>query len=274
MKKGWKIFWIICAAVAGLGFLCCIAALILGVNKEMLENRFSRGTGWIVKSGSAEYEEDIREEFTGIQKIDAEIYAGDVKVKVADVEQVTVETQDIREDLKFRCYQEGEELKLETEDHLTNRNLRDDGTIIICLPADCFLKEVKMELGAGRLSLEDVFADQLNVDAGAGEAKVVNFRAKEAKISAGVGSVDANGQVTKTLDLEAGVGSIDVTTNGFEEDYNYEIQVGIGEVVCGESRYSGLGREKKIERGADKNISIDCGVGSVKVKFDGQDTAA
>lgn len=273
MKKGWKIFWIICAAVAGLGFLCCIAALILGVNKEMMENRFSRGIGWIMKSGSAEYEEDIREEFTGIQKIDAEIYAGEVTVKAADVDQVTVETQDVREDLEFRCYQDGEELKLETDDHLANRNLRDDGTIIIYLPTDCFLEEVKMELGAGRLYLEDVFADQLNVDAGAGEAEVVNFRAEEAKISAGVGSVAANGQIAKTLELEAGVGAIDVTTDGFEEDYNYEIQVGIGEVVCGESRYSGLGGEKKIEHGAGKNISIDCGVGSVKVQFDGQNAA-
>ena len=273
MKKGWKIFWIICASVMGLGFLCCIAALILGVNRELVESRFAGGLGWIIKSGSSDYMEDIREEFTDVCKIDMDVYAGELRIEQSDVDQVTVETDHIREDLEFRCYMEEKELKLETNDHLSTRNHREDGTITIYLPKDSIMEEVKIELGVGTLHLADICANKLEVDAGAGEAEILYFSADKAKIETGVGSVTASGKVTDSLDLETGVGEIIYTAAGCEEDYNYDISVGVGEVLCGETRFSGLGNEKKIDHHADREISVDCGVGAVKLQFDGQTAA-
>lgn len=273
MKKGWKIFWIICASVMGLGMICCVAALVLGVNLEMMESGFYRGFGWVVKSGSSDYMEDIRKEFTDVCKIDADIYAGEVRIRLADVEQVTVETDHVREDLEFRCSQEDDELKLETNDHLWQKNHREDGSITVYLPADRTMEEVKIDLGIGSLYLENVCADELDVDAGAGEAEVLNICAGQAKIGAGVGSVTASGQIQDSLELEAGVGEIVFTASGNEEDYNYNIDVGVGEVLCGETSFSGLGCEKRIDYHAPREIAVTCGVGTVKLKFDGQTAA-
>lgn len=41
MKKGWKIFWIVCAVTAAIGFVCCVIAKVLGVTTDMIEGQFS-----------------------------------------------------------------------------------------------------------------------------------------------------------------------------------------------------------------------------------------
>ena len=50
MKKRWKIFWAVCAVTAGLGLVCCVTALALGVSVEMLQNRLPNGIGLVVKA--------------------------------------------------------------------------------------------------------------------------------------------------------------------------------------------------------------------------------
>lgn len=270
MKKGWKIFWIISASVMGLGFVCCIAALILGADLQTMRARFPYGIGWVIKSGEVEYDDDIRESYPDIRKIDADIYAfaGELRFEPSDVGQVTVETEHIGKDLKFSCEQDGEELKLKTKDKFLDRNKQGEGTITIYLPENLSLEELKIELGAGYLYLDGVCADKLQIDAGAGEAEIMDFYAGKAKFKADVGKVTAFGMVTGDIELEAGVGCIDYTASGCEEDYDYEIQAGVGTVTCGDSNYSGLGVEEVIEHHAGKKMSIDCGVGSVNVQFD------
>ena len=70
-----------------------------------------------------------------------------------------------------------------------------------------------------------------------------------------------------SADIQCGVGSIVYTASGHEEEYNYEIECGIGEVLCGDSSYSGLGKNRHIDNNADKDISIEGGVGSVIIDF-------
>ena len=42
----------------------------------------------------------------------------------------------------------------------------------------------------------------------------------------------------------------------------------MGEVKIAEGRYSGIGVEQQIDHGAAKNLDIECGMGSVEVKFE------
>lgn len=270
MKRGWKIFWIICASVMGCGFVCCIAALILGVNAELLKARFPYGIGWVMKSGSVEYEEDVRERFSDICKINADVhaFAGELRFELSDVEQVTVETEHIGKDIGFSCTQDGEELKLKTKSEFLNRNIQGEGIITVYLPENLKLEELEMELGAGYLYMDGVCADELQINAGAGEAELEDICAGEAEIETGAGKVTAGGVISENIKLKVGVGCIDYTAAGCEEDYDYEIQGGVGTVKCGDSEYSGLSFEKVIDNHAGRKMSIDCGVGSVKVQFD------
>ena len=58
-----------------------------------------------------------------------------------------------------------------------------------------------------------------------------------------------------------------MTVDGCKEDYNYDISCGIGEVVCGDSRYSGIGHDEHIDNHAAREMNLDCGIGQIIVQF-------
>lgn len=51
MKRGWKIFWIVCAVCLVVGIVCCAASFVMGVTVEAIENRFPNGFGFAMNSG-------------------------------------------------------------------------------------------------------------------------------------------------------------------------------------------------------------------------------
>ena len=89
----------------------------------------------------------------------------------------------------------------------------------------------------------------------------------EMDLECGAGQMELRDVTARDISAECGLGQITMDVNGAEEEYNYEIECGIGRVAVGDSEYSGLGNSKKINNGADQNMSIDCGVGEVIVSF-------
>lgn len=67
MKRGWKIFWIVCAVCAGIGLVCCSIAFIMGVTVEAIENRYPNGFGFVSRVDKSDsydgyYDEDDDDE--------------------------------------------------------------------------------------------------------------------------------------------------------------------------------------------------------------------
>jgi hypothetical protein len=54
---------------------------------------------------------------------------------------------------------------------------------------------------------------------------------------------------------------------GAENDYNYEISCGVGQVKIGSTSYSGLGNSQEVDNGASRKMEIDCGIGEVVLSF-------
>ncbi len=48
MKRGWKIFWIVCAACLAVGLVCCAASFAMGVTAEAIAGRFPNGIGFVM----------------------------------------------------------------------------------------------------------------------------------------------------------------------------------------------------------------------------------
>ena len=80
-------------------------------------------------------------------------------------------------------------------------------------------------------------------------------------------SITATGDAKKKIEADCGVGEINLKIKGKQKDYNYDLDCGIGEIRCGDDSFSGFGREKSIDNGADKKMDIDCGIGSINVAF-------
>lgn len=265
MKKRWKIFWAVCAVTAGIGLVCCIAALALGVSVEMLADRFPNGIGLV--AGRDTLESDT-ETYEGVRKIDMKLSAGDVEVLPGDGQEVVVETENISRRLNFSASMEGDELKITSRKWALFAERLGRGKIYIYLPREQMLEEISLDVGAGNLTVENLRADSFSLDVGAGEGLVESFTAREADFSCGTGTINIRGEASQKLDIDCGVGDIEYTAYGNEGDYDFNIDCGVGDVTVGERSYSGLGRSNHVNNGTGRQINIDCGVGSVCVLFD------
>lgn len=265
MKKRWKIFWAVCAVTAGLGLVCCVTALALGVSVEMLQNRLPNGIGLVVGGDNLE---SATETYAGVQKVDMELFAGNVEVLPGDGQEVVVEAENISRRLNFSATMEGDELKITSRKWAFFTEQIGRGKIYIYLPRERTLEEISLDVGAGSLMVEDLRADRFSLDVGAGDGTVEDFTAREADFDCGTGTIAARGDASQKLDIDCGVGDIEYTAYGSEGDYDYNIDCGVGDVTVGERSYSGLGRSNHVNNGTGREINIDCGVGSVCVFFD------
>lgn len=145
--------------------------------------------------------------------------------------------------------------------------------VCISYPEDVKLKKLDLEMGAGAVYINrEIQTEELNVDMGAGEfAGNVLVTAKEADLQIGTGSMTFNDLSAEKINGECGLGEMDLTVTGKEEDYNYDLQCGIGNLDIGSDSYSGLGREKHISNAsADRKLELECGMGNVSVSFSGK----
>ena len=94
-----------------------------------------------------------------------------------------------------------------------------------------------------------------------------DMQVEKLEAEVGMGRISVNGSLNRNADIECGMGSVDITLSGEEKDFNYSLEVGMGQVVIGKNQYNGFAKEKKIQNEALKNISAECGMGSIHILF-------
>ena len=146
--------------------------------------------------------------------------------------------------------------------------------VCISYPEDVKLQELEIEMGAGTVYLNrDIETEKLSVEMGAGEFDSKNpVTAEEADLEIGTGSMTFADLSAKKISGECGLGELDLTMTGTQENYNYDLECGVGNLDVGSDSYSGLGREKSISNtGADRKLDLECGMGNVSVNFSGKE---
>lgn len=166
--------------------------------------------------------------------------------------------------------------------------LNEKRVITLTLPKGTKLKDLDIDVGAGYVEFDGMTADKADIDigagsmdageltvtgkcrlsAGTGSIAVTEITAEKLYLETGVGSIEAGAQTDGDISIDCGVGGITLTLQDSEDSYNYKFDSGVGGVTIGDSDYSGLGKNKNIDNGAGKTISIECGVGSVEVFFE------
>jgi DUF4097 and DUF4098 domain-containing protein YvlB len=141
------------------------------------------------------------------------------------------------------------------------------GTITVTIPENMAFNEIELNMKAGKLKADQIRTKNLEVNAGAGEVNILEFQAEEAEFVCGAGSVTASGDAGKKLEADCGVGELLLNLKGVKEDYNYDLECGIGEIRCADESYSGFGKDYTIDNHAAKNMEIECGIGQITVKY-------
>lgn len=235
--------------------------------------------GWISFGNGADHEVAIsgtkaekvsanalEQTFTGIHsiKVDAELVELQI-LTTEDNDGITVKFDDEKFASKVNCYKEGSELIVKSNSKIEINDVAE--TIWIYIPENS-LRNVDIDVQAGTIYIENLIANSLDVNVEAGEAVIQQFKVQEAEFECGAGRIEAFGNVERDLDASCGAGEILLSLNGKKEDYNYEVECGIGEVLIGDESHSGIGTTDRHSHGASKEMNIECGIGSVTVEFE------
>ena len=269
-----KGFTKVCLIVSAL--LICIAAVCLGAGialggglnevRAMAEAGELNVGGWHIgrwdffwnddwdDEEPAEIEDGIvNKQFDadGIKELDIEIRFGEVLIQDSET------SGDVNVMIAIPKGKAFKEFSFKTDAgsvHMTHRILAD---------------EAALEIDAGELIAEEVIAEkELAVDVGAGNASISRFSAGELAADCGVGELSLSGTAQNEVDAECGVGTISLTLMGRQEDFDYKIDCGLGQVRVNGDEYSSLSVDKVIDNGAGKEVSLTCGVGTISVKVE------
>ena len=98
--------------------------------------------------------------------------------------------------------------------------------------------------------------EQMEVESGMGSVEVQGITAQQMELSGGMGDFD-------------GMGSVNLEVQGASrEDFDYDLDVGMGSLSVEGVEASGfLGGEYKTSDGKDRSITVDGGMGDVKISF-------
>lgn len=278
MKKITKICLTLSAAAGIIGIILCIAGCVIaggiaGVKTFVLDNcNIDFSNNFIT------YTNDY--DASSIENLTINTGYGDVEIYTDDsTDKITVTTKGISDNI---VSEKGKDITIDNEDITIDNNV---SKIDICIPSDKKFKNITFKVKAGEIDADYLNAENIKINAGAGDISCDNVTAaKELSISVGAGCIEINNGNTAKLDAECGMGELDYygTISGdvfakcgvgdinfeldnSENDFNYKIESAVGTVNIGDTQISGISSVKKIDNGADKTFTIDCGVGEIDV---------
>jgi len=292
--KGFLITACVCILVGIIMLIGVVASGGANVVAEALqdgvyisENGFHVGGSVIFEdTADMKFDEGKEMEFAAgeIKNLDIELAAGTFEIVEGDDDKII-----IRSAKKIRAAQSGSTLKIDTGKRVKVHffGISDEGNHVeITLPKDKEFHTIDLEIGAGTMNVDTLVGEDLELEIGAGEIIVDELACEKAKISVGAGKavIDSGsaeeldldvgmgeiwyaGSLAGDLDADCGMGNMDVRLDAKEEDYNYKIDVGMGNITVGNASYGGMAQSKEIDNDADGEMDLDCGMGNIKVHF-------
>lgn len=297
MGKGMKAFLITACVCILVGMVMLIGVLACG-GKDAVAQAINGGVyfsqdGFHVggmkifeDTANMEFDEGKEMEFAAgeIKNLDIELAAGTFEIVEGDADKII-----IRSAKKIRVAQSGSTLKIDTGKRVKVHFFGvtdEENHVEITLPKDKEFHTIDLEIGAGTMNADALLGEELEVEIGAGEIIVDELACEKARISVGAGKAVVDngvaeeldldvgmgelwyaGSLTGDLDADCGMGSMDIRLDAKEEEYDYQIDVGMGDITVGNSSYGGMAQSQEIDNDADAKMDLDCGMGSIKIKF-------
>lgn len=235
--------------------------------------------GQITTTSNSEEIVNFSESYIGVEELQIECKLSNLTIKEGTefkVEATTIED-------KFECENKNGILKIIEKEFRVFWNNVSDSNIIVYIPENVKLTNVKIETGAGKVKIEKLSSEKLKLDLGAGSVKISDINIeKEAKINGGVGKVKIENSILNNLDLKCGVGEFEMTAKligntdidcgvgrlevnliGKEDDYKISAKKGLGSFKINSKE---IQNDTKYGNG-ENYIKIDAGVGSTVIKY-------
>lgn len=305
MKKGWKIFWIVCASVAGIGVVLAVVGVIMGATFGSIQAAFwnyghRAEQRFEAIEETVEVEDDFDEdEFLDDADLDdrasnAEVISNGSTVHLDGIRQLDVELSHLRivleestgAELEFQTSnipedaagelvlkQEGEELDVfirnEQNWKAIMKNRGEVGTLTMQIPKNQLTQMSFSIAGGGVLEAAQVQTGELDIEVGAGLIQLQNVQVDALDLEVGAGDASVTGTINREASIDCGIGTVDLQLTGTQQDYSYSMECGAGVIQIGNDVYSGISNGKTIMNGGAM-IEMECGAGEVTVGFSGR----
>lgn len=216
-----------------------------------------------------------------IDKLDIEFAAGELEIQPSEDDAIYLEVlqgQSYYYEIKNR------KLIVEGFDEKRIGIGLNSNRMILYVPEN--LQEIDLELGAGKVSIDNISCNNLEVSAAAGSTELNevtynkgdfevgmgeiicnNVQGGKSDIEVGMGSFVYSGSIDGNIEASCSMGDITMDIEGSEEDFNYEIECAMGSIELDNKEYSGLAREKMIDNKAERSMDLECAMGSMTVSF-------
>ena len=217
-----------------------------------------------------------------ISDLNIQINAADFYIKEGNSFSVESNLKNLEVDEKNGCLT----LKDLTKIKLNGSNAYENAVLTICVPVGTVFDNVNIKTGAGRFTVDSLSAATIGFELGAGDVTISKLIAeKSANIEGGAGRITISDGAIKNLDLEmglgqlnltsaltgdcnldSGVGEMNVTLLGSKDDYELDIEKGIGNITVDGKNVTDFGSSGN---GANE-VDIHGGVGAINVRFNNE----
>lgn len=123
--------------------------------------------------------------------------------------------------------------------------------------------DIKIHQGAGVVNIMNSHLKKVDIEGGVGETKITASRLNDIDIEAGVGSIYIEANITGNNKIECGVGKTNLILLGNEEEYQLEVEKGLGSIT--------INNEKQTNNTTYGNglntLSVEGGIGDISINF-------
>ena len=139
------------------------------------------------------------------------------------------------------------------------------GQVLVTVPEDTALEEIKISLGVGDATLCELSVDEAELETGVGNLSVIDTAAGEVELDTGVGDVKISGIPAATMELTTGVGNVTARLDCAPEECSWMLTSGVGSIQV-DGVTSLMNDSHKAPDGSCQ-LTGSTGVGSVDVTF-------
>ena len=228
---------------------------------------------------------DVVYDFTGVESLDIDSSISKLEIKVGD--SFRVEGYQVPESFRAELKEDGTLLVLDHKKRsFLNINLNlfgyPDAKITVYLPENFIAEEARLDTGVENTTIEALRADKLILSAGIGNVTGKRIAAKkaeldggigtitlteidleDAEIDCGIGGVTLEGELKGRNKIDCGIGNVTLTLVGSREDYDLDLDAGIGTVRVDGKKTSNSYHSRE----AKHFLKVDGGIGKVSINF-------
>ena len=134
--------------------------------------------------------------------------------------------------------------------------------------ADLTCDEVLLDVGAATMVVNEFdVTEHMEASVGVGSLEIGGGTYKKVNVDCGVGNFELSGTVNGDLTVDCGMGNTILKLNGKEDDYNYKLSCGMGNLTVNDSQYTDISGSHTVKNdGAIGTIDLDCGMGNLELE--------